>query len=90
MQGGGGLVFAGNMYFHNCKADGSGQFCDPPQVGYQAFYQLQGLGNPGSGQGTYFLGNITADELVMNGGGTLAMQLNPNAVYNILKATLLQ
>jgi hypothetical protein len=90
MQGGGGLVFAGNMYFHNCKADGSGQFCDLPQAGYQAFYQLQGLGNPGSGQGTYFLGNITADELVMNGGGTLAMQLNPNAVYNILKASLLQ
>lgn len=90
MQGGGGLVFAGNLYFHNCNASGSGTNCSAPNVGYQAFYQLQGLGNPGSGQGTYFLGNITTDELVINGGGTLAMSLNPNAVYNILKASLLE
>ena len=28
--------------------------------------------------------------LVMGGGGTIAMSLNPNAIYNVLKASLLQ
>ncbi len=86
MQGGGGLVISGNMYFHNCRADGTGTDCSKPQTGYQAFFQLQG--NPGSG--TYVLGNITSDELIISGNGSVAMSLNPNAVYNILKASLLQ
>jgi Putative Flp pilus-assembly TadE/G-like len=88
MQGGGQMVLAGNMYFHNCKGDGTsgGIDCDAPNTGYQAFYQLQG--NPSGG--TYVLGNITADELVLGGNGTIAMSLNPNAIYNILKASLLQ
>lgn len=94
MQGGGGLVIAGNMYFHNCNPSGTGTAClaptgipgAPPAGGYNAFLSLQG--SPGSA--TYVLGNITADELVMGGGGTIAMSLNPNAVYNILKASLLQ
>jgi Putative Flp pilus-assembly TadE/G-like len=86
MQGGGGLVLSGNMYFHNCKADGTGINCDPPNAGYQAFLNMQG--NPSGG--TYVLGNITADEIVVGGNGTIAMSLNPNAIYNILKASLLQ
>ena len=86
MQGGGGLILAGNMYFHNCRSDGSGIDCDQPNTGYQAFFQLQG--NPSGG--TYVLGNITADELIVAGNGAVAMSLNPNAVYNILKASLLQ
>ncbi len=86
MQGGGGLILAGNMYFHNCRADGTGVDCDPPQTGYQAFLQLQGTPSGG----TYVLGNITTDELIVAGNGTVAMSLNPNAIYNILKATLLQ
>jgi hypothetical protein len=86
MQGGGGLILAGNMYFHNCRSDGSGINCSAPDTGYQAFVQLQG--NPSGG--TYVLGNITADELILAGNGAVAMSLNPNAVYNILKASLLQ
>jgi hypothetical protein len=94
MQGGSGLVIAGNMYFHNCNTSGTGTNClapsgtpgNPPAGGYNAFLSLQG--SPGSA--TYVLGNITTDELVMGGGGTIAMSLNPNAVYNILKASLLQ
>jgi hypothetical protein len=86
MQGGGGLILSGNMYFHNCRSDGSGINCDLPNTGYQAFMQLQG--NPSGG--TYVLGNITADELIVAGNGAVAMSLNPNAVYNILKASLLQ
>jgi len=86
MQGGGGLVLSGNLYFHNCNASGTGTGCDLPNTGYQAFFQLQG--SPGNT--SYVLGNITADELVMGGGGTIAMSLNPNAVYNILKASLIE
>jgi hypothetical protein len=93
MQGGSGLVVAGNMYFHNCNQSGTGTNClastspgTPPSGGYNAFLSLQG--SPGSA--TYVLGNITTDELVMGGGGTIAMSLNPNAVYNILKASLLE
>ncbi len=86
MQGGGGLVLAGNLYFHNCNSAGTGTDCDEPPAGYNAFFQLQG--NPSSG--TYVLGNITADELVLSGNGSISMALNPNAIYHIMKATLLQ
>ena len=86
MQGGGGLVLSGNMYFHNCNASGTGTGCSTPPTGYKAFFQLQG--SPGNT--SYVLGNITSDELVMGGGGTIAMSLNPNAIYNVLKASLLE
>jgi hypothetical protein len=86
MQGGGGLVLSGNMYFHNCNASGTGTGCSAPRTGYNAFFQLQG--SPGNT--SYVLGNITTDELIMGGGGTTAMSLNPNAIYSILKATLLR
>jgi len=72
MQGGGGLVISGNMYFHS--------------TGYNAFFNLQG----NSGGAAYVLGNITTDELILAGNGNISMLLNPNAVYNILKASLLQ
>jgi hypothetical protein len=53
---------------------------------YQAFVQLQGT--PGSG--TYILGEIVSDQLVIAGNGSIGMQLNPNAVYFILKASMLR
>jgi Flp pilus assembly protein TadG len=86
MQGGGGLVIGGNMYFHNCDSTGTGTGCSNPPTGYNAFLQLQGT----PGAGTYVLGNITADSFVLSGNGGVAMALNPNAVYNVLKASLIQ
>ncbi|PYX54501.1 MAG: hypothetical protein DMG76_21310 [Acidobacteria bacterium] len=86
MQGGGGLILSGNMYFHNCNSAGTGTGCSAPLTGYNAFFQLQGTPSGG----TYVLGNITSDELVLAGNSTVAMALNPNAIYNILKASLLQ
>src|SRR5678816_3165784 len=77
MQGGGGLIISGNMYFHNCNAAGTGVNCSAPNAGYNAFLQLQG--NPGGS--AYVLGNITTDELVIAGNGGVSMALNPNAVY---------
>jgi Putative Flp pilus-assembly TadE/G-like len=96
MQGGGGLVLSGTLYFHNCKnSDSSGVACNAaptpsdtigPTHGYQSFFQLQG--SPGGG--TYVLGNITTDQFIIAGNGNISMQLDPNPVYHILKATLLQ
>jgi Putative Flp pilus-assembly TadE/G-like len=86
MQGGGGLIISGNMYFHNCNSSGTGTGCSDPLTGYNAFFQLQGT----SGGNAYVLGNITTDELVVGGNGNIAMNLNPNAIYNILKASLLR
>jgi hypothetical protein len=87
MQGGGGLVLSGSLYYHNCRNDNdSGTGCADPPGGYNAFLQLQGTPSGG----TYVLGNITADELNLAGDSPIAMQLNPNAVYYILKATLLR
>jgi len=87
MQGGGGLVLSGNMYFHNCNSSGTGTNCPwPPTGAYKAFFQLQGT----PGGATYVLGNITADELVLAGNGNISMLLNPNAVYNVIKVSLLR
>ncbi len=82
-SGGGGLLLSGSLYFTNCPGWPN---CSAPPVGYNAFLEMRG--NPGSG--TYVLGNITTDQLIEAGNGEIAMQLNPNAVYNILKATLVQ
>jgi hypothetical protein len=73
------------MYFHNCPNSTTGP-CSNPPTDYNAFLQLQGT----PGGGTFVLGNITADEVVAAGNGSVAMQLNTNSVYNILKVSLLQ
>jgi hypothetical protein len=74
------------MYFHNCNAAGTGVNCSAPLAGYNAFLNL--TGNPGSV--AYVLGNITTDELTLQGNANVKMALNPNAIYNIYKASLLR
>ena len=86
MQGGGGLVLSGNLYFHNCNSGGTGTNCSLPSTGYNGLFELQGT----PGAGTYVLGNVTTDSFVEGGNASLNMALNPNAVYNILKASLIQ
>ncbi|HEV2494257.1 MAG TPA: pilus assembly protein TadG-related protein [Terriglobia bacterium] len=85
MQGGGGLLLGGNLYFHNCPESLTAP-CAPPPTDFNAFLQFQG--NPGSA--TYVYGNITTDELITAGNGTVTMELNPTATYSILKVALLQ
>jgi hypothetical protein len=85
MNGGGGLLLGGNLYFHNCPESLTAP-CAPPPTDYNAFLQLQG--NPGSS--TYVYGNITTDELITAGNGAVSMQLNPNAKFPIAKVALLQ
>ena len=86
MQGGGGLIISGNMYFHNCNASGIGTNCSAPSTGYNAFVELRG----NTGGSAYVLGNITTDQLVIGGSSTIQMLLNPNSVINVLKATMLE
>jgi len=86
MQGGGGLVISGNMYFHNCNSSGIGTNCSAPSTGYNAFVELRG----NTGGSAYVLGNITTDQLVIGGSSTIQMLLNPNSVINVLKATMLE
>ena len=42
-----------------------------------------------TGSGTYVFGNIIADNIEMHGTPGITMDLNPNAAYWILKASLL-
>jgi hypothetical protein len=84
MQGGGGLLLAGTLYFHNCP---NSPDCTPGYpTTYNAFLQLQGT--PGSS--TRVIGNIIADQLIEAGNGSIDMVLDPFSVFYVLKATLLR
>jgi len=84
MQGGGGLLLAGTLYFHNCP---NSPDCTPGyNTTYNAFVQLQGT--PGSS--TRVIGNIITDQLVVAGNGSIDMVLDPNSVFNVLKASLMR
>jgi hypothetical protein len=94
MQGGGGLLMSGNLYFHHCPSKNpvTGGPAPSPTAQcnmtteYHSFFQLQGT--PGSG--TFLLGNITTDELSLGGNGNVSMQLDTRSVYTILRAALIQ
>jgi hypothetical protein len=83
MQGGGGLLLAGTLYFHNCPGS---PVCQPYNTDYNGILQLQG--NPGSF--TRVVGNITVDSLNLSGNGSIDMVLDPNRVRTVLKATLVR
>jgi hypothetical protein len=74
------------MYFHSCNSTGTGVGCGAPGTYYNDVFSLSG----NSGSGTYVLGSIVTDNLTLGGTSGITMDLNPNATYNILKASLLQ
>src|SRR5262249_44865868 len=82
MHGGGGLAISGTIYAHNCP---NSPTCSAT-TDYKAFFDLQGT--PGSG--TFVIGEIVADQLVEAGNGSISMQLNPKAVFLVLKAEMVQ
>lgn len=82
-QGGGGLLLAGTLYFHNCPGS---PVCQPYNTDYNAILQFQG--NPGSD--TRVVGNITVDSLNLAGNGSIDMVLDPNRVRTVLKATMVR
>ena len=83
MQGGGGLLLGGNLYFHNCPNSTTAPCAN---TDYNAFLNLQGT----SGSTTYVYGDIISDELVLGGNGQVTMQLDPKAMFYIPKVSLLQ
>ncbi len=86
--GGGGVAATlGSLYFHYCNsANGAGLGSSCPTTAYTDQLTLQG----GSGSTSYIVGNIVTDQLAMGGTPQIVMDLNPNALYYVLKASLLQ
>jgi len=82
--GGGQFLLAGTMYFHSCNATGTGIGCGNTPTYYNDIYTMQG----NSGSNTYVLGQIVTDNLALGGSSGITMDLNPNAAFNILKASL--
>jgi hypothetical protein len=82
LQGGGELLIAGTMYFHHCP---NSPDCDVVND-YKAFLAMGGT--PGSSTRVY--GNIITDQLQMSGNPLISMILDPNLLFDILKATLIQ
>jgi len=88
----------GILFFQDRTTAGTGQWGGGGQfllAGTMYFHQngtfnatFKLNGNPGSS--TYILGEIITDKLSMSGTPNINMQLNPNAAYNTLKATLLR
>jgi hypothetical protein len=73
------------MYFHSCNAGGTG-VC---RGGAGTYYTNSMSFGENTGPGTYVLGNIIADNIEMYGTPGITMDLNPNAAYCMLKASLL-
>ena len=61
--GGGKSLVAGLMYFHHCRADGTGLNCSQPPNGYGTITTLGG----NSGSGAYTVGSLITDTISMHG-----------------------
>jgi Putative Flp pilus-assembly TadE/G-like len=92
--GGGTYAMAGTFYFHSCRATATagtnGLSCTVPGATPPTYYSdtLTITGN--SGGSAYILGEIITDNLDLNGGGSIYMDLNPTTAQNIYKAALYQ
>ncbi len=84
--GGGQFLLSGNIYIHQCVTSGSdtGVNCSA-----SAFQDSMGFGG-NSGAGNFVVGDIVVDQLNMHGTPGIALDLNPSALFYVLKASLLQ
>jgi Putative Flp pilus-assembly TadE/G-like len=87
-QGGGSSIVSGFMYFHQCRADGTGQEpCSPPGAG--GFGTTLNLGgNPGTN--TYTIGSIVTDKIASHGNPGITMVLSPDKSFPQLKTAFLK
>ncbi|MDT8069179.1 MAG: pilus assembly protein TadG-related protein [Terriglobia bacterium] len=85
-QGGGAFLISGSLYFHRCTTGSTdtGTGCTAA-----AYNDQLSIGGNASGT-SYILGDIVVDQLSLNGTPNLYMDLSPNALYFIFKASLLQ
>lgn len=84
LNGGGGLLLVGTMYFHDCP-NSMTTGCSA-STDYQALVTLQG----NSGTTTQVVGDIIADQLALGGNSTINMQLSPYSTLMFLRAGLLR
>ena len=86
--GGGSFGLAGNLYFHYCNSSdgaGLGSNCNAATA-YTDNVGLQG----GACSSTFVVGDIVTDKLNMGGNPCIEMDLNPAALFYVLKASLIQ
>ena len=85
--GGGQSLLAGLMYFHQCRANGTGLNCSAPgSGGYGSRVTLGG----NSGSGAYTVGSLVTDTLSMNGTPNITMILSPYNSFPQLKVAFLK
>lgn len=89
-SGGGGLLLVGTLYVHDCP--NSPTCVAPSGTGKKATgdYQSSLVLGGNSGEDTYIVGFIVADQLAMHGTPTIAMYLTPQMTLSLLKVALLQ
>jgi Putative Flp pilus-assembly TadE/G-like len=85
-DGGGSFGLTGLMYFHYCNsADGAGLGTHCNAAAYTDQLSLQG----GSCSSTFVIGDVVVDKLHLGGNPCIEMDLNPNALFYVTKASLL-
>jgi putative Flp pilus-assembly TadE/G-like protein len=84
--GNGQFALDGILYFHHCNTSGTGTGCGAPTTYYDALFSLSGT----ACSTTYVLGSIVVDHLTLSGSSCITMDLNSNAAYWIMKATLIR
>jgi hypothetical protein len=92
LGGGGSYAMAGTFYFHSCVSTGVGTGCTMPTGTYstgQYFNDTLTMGG-NSGAQAYILGEIIVDNLSLQGGPSIYMDLNPSSALNVYKAALYQ
>ncbi len=85
--GGGQFLLAGFMYFHQCRADGTGANCSAPGAGgYGTTFGMQGNACSGS----YAVGSLITDAISLGGTPCINMILSPSKSFAQLKVVFLK
>lgn len=84
VDGSGGLLLVGNLYFHHCPSALLIPCGTPGPLNYQSFFQFKGSSS------TTVVGSIITDELVMPAGSTVNVQTNQYATVGTLNMGLIQ
>ena len=87
-SGGGGLLFGGVLYFHQCHTTG-GSDTGGTNCSSSAYNDILSLGG-NAGSSAYVLGNMLVDQLSLSGTSSVTMDLTPNNSYRVVKASLLR
>ncbi|HYY70672.1 MAG TPA: hypothetical protein VE734_13165, partial [Terriglobales bacterium] len=87
LTGGGAMVTAGYLYFHQCNSAGTGTNCSAPgSGGYGTLLTVSGS----SAGNAYAIGSLVADKLKLTGGSQMKMILGRDASAQGILGTLEQ